>query len=133
MKPSSVARIPTTLQEFFQGYLMFLRPYHGLTPKQITVAAAFLKARYELSKVITDEKILDEVVANKNTKKKIREECDIPVAHFQVLIGDLRKHKFFVDGKINPRYIPNLDPVDPKSFSLMLLFVFNEPSTARTV
>jgi len=123
-KPSSVVRVTTDLNDFFKKWLIFLKPYHELTERQIDLAAAFLKARYELSKVISDEAILNENVMSESTRRKVREECGITLAHFQVMMGDLRKHKFFEDGKINPRYIPNLDKEGtPENFSFMVLFV----------
>lgn len=123
IKPSSVIRQTTTLKDFFKRWLIMLRPYHTLTDTQISVAAAFLKARYELSKVITDEALLDENVMSESTRRKIREECGVTNAHFQVIMGDLRKHEFIVDNKINPRYIPRLGANNPKDFSLMIYFV----------
>jgi len=124
IKPSSIVKIPTSLEGFFKNWLIFLKPYHELTDRQIDLAAAFLKARYELSKVITDVNLLDENVMSESTKKKVVEECNMTHSYFQVTMGELRKHKFIVDGKINPRYIPNLDGQNPKSFSLMLYFTF---------
>ena len=92
-----------------------------MTDRQISVAAQFLKARYDLSKVISDEKLLDANVMTDDTKKKVREACEASPAFFQVLIGDLRKHHFFVDGKINPKYIPKIDS-SANNFTLMLYF-----------
>lgn len=126
MKPSSIIRVPTSLNEFFKNWLIFLKPFHELTDRQIDLAAAFLKARYELSKVIADESILDENVMSINTRKKIMEECGFTIAHFQVIIGDLKKHKFLVDGKINKRYIPNLTKENSDSYALMIYFPFKK-------
>lgn len=121
-KPSSVIKIPTTLDEFFESWLIFLRPWHGLTDRHIKLAAAFLKERYELSKVISDEKILDEAVLSTSTKNKILAASGLEPAHFRILLGNLKKSRFFVDKCINKRYIPNLSTDNPESFSLMVLF-----------
>ena len=121
IKPNAVVRIPTTLDSFFKQWLIFLKPFHGLTDRQIDIAAVFLKQRYELSKVISDEKLLDENVMSESTKKQVREECNITLPHFQVIMGKLRKNKVIVDGKINPRFIPNIDE-ETGIFQLLLLF-----------
>ena len=121
IKPNAVVRIPTTLDNFFKQWLIFLKPFHGLTDRQIDIAAVFLKQRYELSKVISDEKLLDENVMSESTKKQVREECNITLPHFQVIMGKLRKNKVIVDGKINPRFIPNIDE-ETGTFQLLLLF-----------
>lgn len=121
-KANNVIRIPTSLDgKFFRYWFMFLQPFHKLTDRETDVITAFVKHRYELSKVIKDEDILDRVTMSEDTKKKVREECDITLPHFQVIMGKLRKNGVIVDGKINPRFIPNISE-ESGHFQLMLLF-----------
>lgn len=121
----SIVRIPTKIDEgFFKYWFMFLRPFHNLTEREMDVITSFVKQRYELSKVIKDNEILDKVTMSEDTKKKVREECDISLPHFQVIMGKLRKNKVIIDGKINPRYIPSVDEKNG-SFKMMLLFDFS--------
>lgn len=121
----SIVRIPTKIDEgFFKYWFMFLRPFHNLTEREMDVITSFVKQRYELSKVIKDNEILDKVTMSEDTKKKVREECDISLPHFQVIMGKLRKNKAIIDGKINPRYIPSVDEKNG-SFKMMLLFDFS--------
>lgn len=121
-RPNNIIRIPTSLSvNFFKLWLMFLEPFHKLTKREIDVAASFVKQRYELSKVIKDSEILDRVTISEDTKKKVREECNITLPHFQVILGKLRKNKVIVDGKINPKFIPNIN-ADNDAFQLLLLF-----------
>lgn len=121
----SIVRIPTKINEgFFKYWFMFLRPFHNLTEREMDVITSFVKQRYELSKVIKDNEILDKVTMSEDTKKKVREECDISLPHFQVIMGKLRKNKVIIDGKINPRYIPSVDE-ENGSFKMMLLFDFS--------
>lgn len=121
-KINNVIRVPTSLNtSFFKFWLEFLRPYHNLTKREMQVAASLLKRRYNLSKVIQDDSILDKVVMSEDTKKIVREECDISLPHFQVIMGNLRKNKLIIDGKINPRFIPN---ITEEKGSFRLLFNF---------
>lgn len=121
-RPNNIIRIPTSLSvNFFKLWLMFLEPFHKLTKREIDVAASFVKQRYELSKVIKDSEILDRVTMSEDTKKKVREECNITLPHFQVILGKLRKNKVIVDGKINPKFIPNIN-ANNDAFQLLLLF-----------
>ena len=121
-KANNIIRIPTSLEgKFFKYWFMFLEPFHNLTDREIDIITAFVKKRYELSKVIKDNEILDKVTMSEDTKKKIREECNISLPHFQVIMGKLRKNKVIVDGKINPRFIPNIDE-ETDTFQLLLLF-----------
>lgn len=121
-KANNVIRIPTSLNSgFFRYWFMFLEPFHKLTNREIDVISCFVKHRYELSKVIKDNDILDKVTMSEDTKQKVREECNIALPHFQVILGKLRKNKVIVDGKINPRFIPNIEE-DSGTFKLLLLF-----------
>ena len=103
----NVVRIPCKLDySFFKMWFMFLQPFHHLTEREMEVATSFVKQRYELSKVVSDNDILDRLVMSEDTKRKVREECNITLPHFQVIMGKLRKNSIIVDGKLNPRYIP---------------------------
>lgn len=121
-KANNIVRIPTSLNgKFFRYWFKFLQPFHNLTNREIDVITAFVKQRYQLSKVIKDDNILDKVIMSEDTKKKVREECNITLPHFQVIMGKLRKSKVIIDGKINPRFIPNIDE-ETGYFQLLLLF-----------
>lgn len=121
-KIKSVIRIPTSLDgKFFRYWFEFLEPLHKLTGREIDVIASFVKQRYELSKVIKDSEILDKVTMSEDTKKKVREDCNMSLAHFQVIMGKLRKNKVILDNRINPRFIPYLTD-DKGSFSLLIKF-----------
>ena len=121
-KMNNVIRIPTSIStSFFRFWFEFLRPFHNLTDREMQVASSLLKRRYELSKGIKDEDILDKVVMSEDTKKVVREECNISLPHFQVIMGKLRKNKIILDGRINPRFIPNLTE-EQGSFRLLLNF-----------
>lgn len=121
----SIVRIPCKVDgKFFRYWFEFLQPFHNLTEREMDVITSFVKQRYELSKVIKDNEILDKVTMSEDTKKKVREECDMSLPHFQVIMGKLRKNKVIIDGKINPRYIPSVDE-ENGSFKMMLLFDFS--------
>ena len=121
----SIVRVPCKVDgKFFRYWFEFLQPFHNLTEREMDVITSFVKQRYELSKVIKDNEILDKVTMSEDTKKKVREECDMSLPHFQVIMGKLRKNKVIIDGKINPRYIPSVDE-ENGSFKMMLLFDFS--------
>lgn len=125
-KPDSSLRIPTSLDgRFFKYWFEFLKPFHNLTNREIDVIACFVKHRYNLSKVISDPEILDRESMSEVTKRRVREECNISLSHFQVIMGNLRKSKVIENGRINPRFIPNIVE-DKNNFTLLLLFEFQE-------
>lgn len=122
----SIVRIPCKVDgKFFRYWFEFLTPFHNLTEREMDVITSFVKQRYELSKVIKDNEIPNKVTMSEDTKKKVREECDISLPHFQVIMGKLRKNKVIIDGKINPRYIPSVDE-ENGSFKMMLLLISHD-------
>lgn len=124
---NNIIRIPASLKgSFFRYWLKFLAPFHSLTERELDVATEFIRHKYELSKAIKDERLLDEIVMNEDTKRKIRQACNFTAPHFQVIMGKLRKANFIVDGKINPKFMPkNIEDGD-KSFQLLLYFDLDE-------
>lgn len=127
---NNVIRIPTSLQgKFFRLWIEFLTPLHNLTNREKDVVAAFIKNRHELSKVIKDEALLDKWLMSDDTKSKVKEECGVSEAFFQVILGKLRKTNVIIDGRINPKFIPkNIKEGDP-SFQLLLYFDLDERNT----
>lgn len=126
-KINNIVRIPTKIEnDFFKYWLYILRPIHNLSVREIDVAAEFLKKRFELQQSIVDnDNLLDSVVMNEKTKSEIRKNCNISSAHFQVVMGKLRKASFIKDSKINPKFIPkNLNKED-KKFQLLFYFDFD--------
>lgn len=121
-KPNNVIALKSSLNgRFFRIWLEFLRPFHKLTERETDVMAAFLKQRFELSKVVSDQEILNKLTMSEDTKKKVRDDCNISQAHFQVIMTKLKKSKMIDNGKINPRFIPRVEQ-DAKSFQLLLSF-----------
>jgi hypothetical protein len=119
---NNVVTIPTSINgKFFRWWLEFLRPFHKLTDRELDVMSAFLKERYELSKVIKDNELLNKITMSEDTKRKIREDCNITTSHFQVIMTKLKKSKIIDNGRINPKFIPLIDE-DAKDFKLLLYF-----------
>lgn len=122
----SVVRIPAKTKEgFYRYWFKFLLPFHKLTEREMEIAACFLKHREELSKVISDPNILESVLMSDDIKDKIREECDISLPHFQIVIGKLKKANVIIDNKFNPRFIPKVKE-GSDNFKLLLLFDFSD-------
>ena len=122
-RANNVIRIPTSLQgKFFRIWIEFLTPLHNLTNREKDVVAAFIKARFELSTSIPDPEWLDKVVMSDEIKNKVKEECEVSDAFFQVILGKLRKTGIILDNKINPKFIPKNITKGDKAFQLLLYF-----------
>lgn len=122
-RANNVIGIPASLKgSFFRKWIEYLTPLHNLTNREKDVVAAFLKARFELSTSIQDANWLDKVVMSDEVKNKVKEECGVSDAFFQVILGKLRKTGVIVDGKIASKFIPKHLSADDTSFQLLLIF-----------
>lgn len=124
IKPNNVIRVPCTLDSLFRYWLDFLTPFHNLTSRETDVATAFLRERYKLSKVILDSDLVDRTLMSEESQRKLRQECELTNQHFQVIKSKLKSKKFFINDKINPRLIPNINDI-VKSFQLLLVFDYS--------
>ena len=121
-RPNNVIALKSSLSgKFFRIWLEFLRPFHKLTERETDVMAAFLKERFELSKVVSDQEVLNRLTMSEDTKKKIRETCNISQTHFQVIMTKLKKNNIISNNRINPKFIPRIGK-NAKGFQLLLAF-----------
>lgn len=119
---TNIIRIPTSIDtNFFKYWFEFLKPFHKLTNRECDVAAAFLKERYELAKVIKDDAVLDKVLMDEDGKRKIKEKCGLSTTHFQRIMAVFRDKNIVVDNIFNKKFIPNIEE-DAKDFKLTLYF-----------
>lgn len=115
--------------DFFRVWTEFLKPIHNLTNREMDVFAAFLKKRYELSKVITDPDVLDRMLMGEDMKRQIRLQCKMAVKHFQVVMCRFRQKGVIRDGRIFLNLIPTLTD---DGVGLMVYFNFrNERELVR--
>lgn len=120
-KPNSVIVLNSPLnKKFFRMWLEFLKPFHKLTDRETDVLASFLKERYFLGKKINDPELLDKILMSEDTKKRVREDCNMSSTHFQVIMTKLKKSRLIENGKISPKFIPKID--NENNFQLLLSF-----------
>lgn len=118
----NIVRIPTSLNsDFFRYWFEFLSPFHRLTNREIQVIATISKHRYELSKAISDNKLLNKVLFSIETRNTIIKECNLNSQHYKVILSKLRKDNVIIGDSINPRFIPNIKENSNK-FQLLLSF-----------
>jgi hypothetical protein len=124
-KVNNVIRLPVDKFDihFFKTWLYFLKPLHKLTNREMEVVAFLLYKHYELSKVISDETILQRNVLSDHTMKETVKELDITMTHLKVVMSKLRHKKVVVDGQINRKLIPN---INNENDSIQLLFLFDK-------
>lgn len=121
-KPNNAFSVPFKSRlEFFKWWCVVLRPFIALTDRESDVVASFLNQRWELinSSNIKDPAILDALMMSSDTLDKVVKECKITKQHFYVVMSSLKKKKV-INGRIEPRLIPNLN--DDDMFKLTILF-----------
>lgn len=124
-KNTTVVRIPTSIDgDFFRYYLEVLTPVHKLTSRETDVFAAFLKERYRLSKLIPDDEIVSKLMMSEDTKRILRDSCEMSSSHFQVIFSKLRKLGYIKNGAVDKKFYPDIDPTTDK-FNLIFYFDLN--------
>lgn len=117
--------------DFFAKWIEYLRPKHNLTKTEQKLLAACLETRYELSKVISDELVLDETCLNEFHREKIKRELGVSSQQFLNVISRLKKLKILIPRyspysekvayyKISPSFIP--DYCEGEDFNVVLMF-----------
>lgn len=127
-KINNIIEISSSIDgSFFLYWFQFLRPLHHLTDKEISVAAAFLKERYELSKDIVNPEVIDRILFSSEYRVKIKEQCNLSSTHLQVILNKFRKNKVIINNRINPKLIPKLD--GSGVYNLLLSFNLKDTSS----
>ena len=132
---------PNGEDDFFSFWIEYLAPKHHLTKSEQKFLAACLRQRYQLSKGISDEILLDETALNETYRTKIRQELKISTQQMQNVIAKLKKLHILIPRnfpfsnklsyyKINPNFIPNYD--ENEDFKLLLLFKNGEDNTGAS-
>ena len=123
---SNIAKVPCALDiGFFYKWLSFLTPLHKLTKSERQVLASFLAKRHELSQIIRDENMLDNVLNSIDIRKEIRDAVGLTVPQFNILVSKLRRSGVMDGKKIDKHYIPNIQK-DTTQYRLTLIFDINE-------
>lgn len=106
----SIKTIFTSKKLIFRYWLEFLKPYHKLRNKEIEALALLLYYRYELSREISNEKMVDMILFSTETRHKIRVELEnMSQKVFNNLLTSLRKKKVLTkDNKIHKSLIPKM-------------------------
>lgn len=122
----NVKSINIKRQFFFVYWLQFLKPYHKLRSKEIELLSLFLAKRFELSKVIKDEDLLDKLLFDKDVKLEIREKMGYTNGQvLENMLSALRAKNVIKDNKIDKGLIPILEE-DNTSFKLVFNFTFTD-------
>lgn len=122
-KPDNMITISgTSDKNFFKWWCIIMTPFIGLTPKEIDLMSSLLKQRHELSKKILDPTLIDSQLMSNDTRQKVLEECGITLAHYYVLMSNLRGKGIISETGIHPMLIPRISKNNNGYCQLLLLF-----------
>ena len=78
------------------------------------------------NRVISDDKVLDKFLfTDEDVRKEIIGKCGISTSNYHVGITKLKKAGFFINGGVNPKFVPKID-VGATKYSMILLFTIPE-------
>jgi len=121
IKNTNIASFPVTYKQLFTYWLVVTKLLHKLTDKEIDLLAILLYKRMELSKDITNEKYLNKVLFDADTKKELEKELDVNNLRIQNILSSLRRKNVITDNRINPKFIPNIEH-GAKNFRIVFNF-----------
>lgn len=110
-------------------WLEFTKPMHSLMDCEIKVFSRFLYYRYLYSKDILDVNLLDKHILSTEVRSIVKNDLELTQARFQNLMSSLRRKGVFeANGKIKPKFIPNIKQ-GSKSFKILINFTIADGTT----
>lgn len=125
-RPNNVILLKCTEDSIFRMWIEFLTPFHNLAKKEREVAARILLQYFKLKEQCSDEAVLKELLLSTASRQDMRASLgdngkEMSTAHFQMVLKALKEANFLVDGEINKRFIPHIQP-DRTTFELRFVF-----------
>lgn len=131
LSPTSMKtlRIPIQLDSsLFKRFFQFMQPFHHLTEREMQVAGEYVYMRYRILKtkeIDGDEKKADAAMQKEEIRSLIRKAAGVTPAHYQVILGKLRKAKVLEGNTLNSKFMPKI--VESEGvFKLLIVFDFRK-------
>lgn len=125
MKPNNLIYLKCSGDSFYRAWIEFLTPYHKLAARERDVAARILAQYFKLKDNVPDPEVLRDVLWSRKSRKDMMDSLKMSQAHFQMVIGKLKKAEFLIGEDINPRYIPH--KTDEPRFMLQVVYDWSTP------
>lgn len=123
----AVLTIPCTdLDDFYIGWVTFLKPVHGMSDFPCKVFAYLLRERCELIQRGIDSTVVDTIVFSKDIEHKLCDKLGIDIQRFYAALSLLRKSGVLSGRHINQRFVPNC--TSEQDFKFMVYFTYDNKS-----
>lgn len=86
-----------------------MQPFLKLRDQELKVLATLLYYRHGIQDQVKNKAIVDELLFNTKTRKKIKDELEIESYSFNNILSSLRKRKLILNNTLNSKIIPNID------------------------
>lgn len=120
-----IVRRDVSVKKFYGEWLLWLRPLHKLTDREMEIAALMLECMQYLSSKVRDEAKRGKIVTSIESRKAMSDMIGMSDQYFGMLYGGLRKKGFIIGDVINPLFIPRIESGD-SSYAITINFVFHE-------
>lgn len=124
MKNTNIAVRNISKNDIYYCWLLFTKPFHGLTESEIRFVEVFLKEYDNLRIKIDDVNIVNDVLFSTKTRSKLMKQLGYGTQRFNNNMSLMRRKKVFSEDKINPKYIPNIE-LDANNYKLIFQFKLN--------
>jgi DNA-binding MarR family transcriptional regulator len=109
MKHINVQTLKVDERQFFKVWLTLLQPFLKLRDQELKVLAVLLYYRHTIQTQVKSKTIVDELLFNTKTRKKIKEELNIESYSFNNILSALRKRGLITNNSLNSKIIPNVE------------------------
>ncbi len=110
MKNINVQSLKATERQFFKLWLMILQPFLKLRQQELKVLAELLYHRHSISKQVKNKAIINDLLFNSKTRKKIKQDLDIKTYSFNNILSSLRKKGVISENnELNKKIIPKVE------------------------
>jgi hypothetical protein len=110
MKNINVQTLKVDQKQFFKVWLTLLQPFLKLRDQELNVLATLLYYRHTIQEQVKSKTIIDELLFNTKTRKKIKEELGIESYSFNNILSSLRKKGMITNNSLNTKIIPLVEP-----------------------
>lgn len=124
MKNANIANIRTDVNDLFAHWVALTQPMHQLRDAESKILLAFLRKRFELSRDILREDILDQILFSTEVRREIMDSLGHKMGTFQNYLSAMRAKGVISESGINPKLIPNIEH-GAGNFKLIFNFIIN--------
>jgi len=123
---SSINLTCSSLLDFYKKWLLFIKPLEPISKlgtKPMEALAVLLTKRYEISKGVTEPKLIPQLLFSVETRNCVMESIETSKAGYYNLISLFKSIGVIQNGDLNRRIIPD---ISNNKFTLLVAFNINE-------